>query len=92
MRSRCPPARVFLDVVVELTPRAQAKPLRVLQDEIRRLGENRTQRLDLRIVAATNRPLVNEAAAGRFPKTFCRLSVLSLTVRAGPSSGRGCRS
>lgn len=34
--------------------------------EIRRLGENRTQRLYLRVVAATNRPLGVEAAEGRF--------------------------
>ena len=46
-----------------------AKLLRVLQDgEIRRLGENRTQRLDLRVVAAKNRPLGDEAPAGRFRK------------------------
>ena len=58
---------VFLDEVAELTLRAQAKLLRVFQDgAIRRLGENRTQRLDLRVVAATNRPLAAEAAAGRF--------------------------
>ena len=36
--------------------------------EIRRLGENRTQRLYLRVVAATNRPLGAEEAEGRFPQ------------------------
>ncbi len=57
---------VLLDEVAELTPRAQAKLLRMLQDgEIRRLGENRTQRLDLRVVAAKNRPL-GVCAAGNF--------------------------
>ena len=60
---------VFLDEVTELSPGAQAKLLRVLQDgEVRRLGENRTQWLDLRVVAATNRPLDDEAAAGPLPK------------------------
>ena len=80
---------VFLDEVAELTPRAQAKLLRVLQDgEIRRLGENRIQRLDLRVVAATNRPLDAEAAAGRFRRNLLRrLSVLTLT--APPLRDRG---
>ena len=80
---------VFLDEVAELTPRAQAKLLRVLQDgEIRRLGENRTQRLDLRVVAATNRPLDEEAAAGRFLKDLLyRLGVVGLT--APPLRERG---
>ena len=80
---------VFLDEVAELTPRAQAKLLRVLQNgEIRRLGENRTQRLDLRVVAATNRPLEAETAAGRFRKDLLyRLNVLALT--APPLRDRG---
>ena len=61
----------------------------MLQDgEIRRLGENRTQRLDLRVVAATNRPLDAEAAAGRFRKDLLdRLSVLAVT--APPLRDRG---
>ena len=85
---------VLLDEVAELTPRAQAKLLRVLQDgEIRRLGENRTQRLDLRVVAATNRPLDAEAAEGRFCKDLLyRLNVVALTApplrERGPDVGR----
>ena len=73
---------VFLDEVAELSPGAQAKLLRVLQDgEVRRLGENRTQWLDLRVVAATNRTLDAEAAAGRFRRDLLyRLKVLELTA------------
>ena len=49
----------------------------MLEDgENRRLAENRTQRLDLRVLAATNRPLEEEAAAGRCRKDLlCRLNV-----------------
>ena len=73
---------VFLDEVAELTSHAQAKLLRVLQDgEIRRLGENRTQLLNLRIVAASNRPLDAEAAAGHFRRDLLyRLNVVGLTA------------
>ena len=57
-------------------------------DRIRRLGENRTQRFDLRVVAATNRPLGAEAAAGRFRRDLLyRLNVLWLT--APPLRDRG---
>ena len=61
----------------------------MLQDgEIRRLGENRTERLDLRVVAATNRPLDAEAAAGRFRSDLLyRLKVLRVT--APPLRDRG---
>ncbi len=80
--------------MAELTSRAQAKLLRVLQDgEIRRLGENHTQQLDLRIVAATNRPLEAEADAGRFRKDLLyRLNVVPVTAPPlrdrGPDIGR----
>lgn len=73
---------VFLDEVGELSPRAQAKLLRTLQDgEIRKIGENVTRRLDLRVVAATNRRLTGEAAEGRFRKDLLyRLDVVHLQV------------
>lgn len=73
---------LFLDEVGELSPRAQAKLLRVLQEgEIRRLGDNQSRVVDVRVVAATNRALSREAAAGRFREDLIfRLAVIRLTV------------
>jgi len=73
---------LFLDEIGELSPRAQAKVLRVIQEgELRRVGENVSRRVDVRIVAATNRDLRQEAAAGRFRVDLLyRLDVIRLTV------------
>jgi two-component system, NtrC family, response regulator AtoC len=73
---------LFLDEVGELSPRAQAKLLRVLQDgEVRRVGENLPRRVDARIVAATNRRLDEEASAGRFRSDLrFRLDVVRIAV------------
>ncbi len=73
---------LFLDEVAELSPRAQAKLLRVLQEgEVRRLGENAPRRVDVRVISATNRPLGAEAAAGRFRHDLrFRLDVVRLVV------------
>jgi DNA-binding NtrC family response regulator len=73
---------LFLDEVGELSPRAQAKLLRAIQEgEVRRIGENLARRVDARIVAATNRPLEGEAAAGRFRADLrYRLEVLRIVV------------
>ena len=73
---------LVLDEVGELSPRAQAKLLRVLQEgEVRRVGENVTRRVDVRVVAASNRPLESEVAAGRFRRDlFYRLNVIRLAV------------
>ena len=58
---------LFLDEVGELSPRGQAKLLRVIQEgEIRRIGETASRRVDVRLVAATNRLLDQEVEAGRF--------------------------
>jgi DNA-binding NtrC family response regulator len=73
---------VFLDEVAELSARAQAKVLRVLQEgEIRRIGEHFTRPFDARLVAATNRPLRAEADAGRFRQDLLyRLDVIRINV------------
>jgi transcriptional regulator with GAF, ATPase, and Fis domain len=58
---------LFLDEVGEIPPEVQAKLLRVLQDgEFERLGATRSRKVDVRIVAATNRDLEQAIAAGRF--------------------------
>jgi DNA-binding NtrC family response regulator len=73
---------LFLDEIGELSARAQAKLLRVLQDgEVRRVGENISRRVDVRIIAATNRRLEQEAAAGRFRADLrFRLDVVRIEV------------
>jgi DNA-binding NtrC family response regulator len=73
---------LFLDEVSELSPRAQAKLLRAIQEgEIRRLGETRPRRVDVRLVAATNRALSEAVAAGAFRADLrYRLDVIHITV------------
>ena len=73
---------LFLDEVGELSLRAQAKLLRTVQEgEVRRLGENHTRRVDVRLVAATNRELAAEVASSRFRQDlFFRLAVIRIRV------------
>ena len=73
---------LLLDEVGELSARAQAKLLRVIQEgELRRLGENLSRRVDVRIVSATNRNLRHEVASGRFRLDLLyRLDVIRIGV------------
>jgi transcriptional regulator with PAS, ATPase and Fis domain len=73
---------IFLDEVAELGSRVQAKLLRTLQEgEVRRLGESHTRRVDVRVVAATNRPLAVEVDGGRFRRDlWYRLDVVRIAI------------
>jgi len=75
---------VFLDEIGELAPMLQAKLLRVLQErEFERVGSTKTIKLDVRLIAATNRDLEEEVKKGRFREDlFYRLNVVSVRMPA----------
>src|SRR5687767_7633587 len=73
---------IFLDEVGDMSPKTQAKVLRVLQEgEVERLGSSRTIKVDVRVIAATNKNLDEEIERGHFREDlFFRLSVIPIVV------------
>jgi two-component system nitrogen regulation response regulator NtrX len=73
---------IFLDEVGDMSPKTQAKVLRVLQEqEVERLGSARTTKVDVRVIAATNKNLDEAIQRGEFREDlFFRLNVIPITV------------
>jgi two-component system nitrogen regulation response regulator NtrX len=73
---------IFLDEVGDMSPKTQAKVLRVLQEgEVERLGSARTIKVDVRVIAATNKDLEQEIEKGTFREDlYFRLSVIPIRV------------
>ncbi|MGE5246386.1 MAG: sigma-54-dependent transcriptional regulator [Betaproteobacteria bacterium] len=73
---------IFLDEVGDMSPKTQAKVLRVLQEgEVERLGSARTIKVDVRVIAATNKNLEEEIEKGRFREDlYFRLAVIPIFV------------
>lgn len=78
---------IFLDEIGDMSPRTQAKVLRVLEEgEIEKIGSQKPIKVDVRIIAATNKNLVEEIRRGRFREDlYYRLNVM--VINAAPLRG-----
>ena len=85
---------LFLDEIGDMAPSAQAKVLRALQEGIvTRIGGSKSIEVDVRVIAATNKDLAEEIAAGRFREDlFYRLNVVPIQVPPlrGPPGRHSC--
>lgn len=90
MFERADGGTVFLDEIGEVTPAFQVKLLRVLQEgEIRPVGSGRPRKVDVRVIAATNRDLEEEVRVGRFrADLFYRLA--GMVIELPPLRNRIC--
>lgn len=72
----------FLDEVADMAPMTQTKLLRVIEEgEFRPVGDSRVVRVDVRVIAATNKSIEEELRAGRFREDlFYRLNVFTITL------------
>ena len=73
---------IFLDEIGDMSPITQAKLLRVLQNgEIRPVGSSTTKRVDVRVIAATNRDLVEAVSSNKFREDlYFRLNVIQIRI------------
>jgi DNA-binding NtrC family response regulator len=73
---------IFLDEIGETSPNFQVRLLRVLQEqEVRRVGDNKTTKVDVRVIAASNRDLAQMVKAGKFREDlYYRLCVVEIRV------------
>ncbi|MBO6674438.1 MAG: sigma-54-dependent Fis family transcriptional regulator [Rhizobiales bacterium] len=84
MFARADGGTIFLDEIGEISPAFQVKLLRVLQEgEVRKLGGQETERVDVRVIAATNRDLEEDVKAGRFREDlYYRLTTVTMALPA----------
>ena len=82
---------LFIDEVAEMSPSLQAKLLRVLEDgHYRRVGSTKESHANVRVIAATNKPLEEEQKAGRFREDlFYRLNVVTIDLPPLRDRSRG---
>ncbi len=85
---------LFIDEIGELPIALQPKLLRVLEDgSLRRVGSHQERKVDVRVIAATNRDLEQEVTAGRFREDlYYRINVMSIVLRRSENAGKTFRS